>query len=183
MNSPERGTWFRWTPDHARNEIYRDLASAVAQFESLETAGGEESARWLREDALLDYPSTITHVLKSGDRIDGFFAISSDSIALTRRDREALPHEHSSPVPTPIQGASLIAWIARHRDGGTPGRVIMHYAISIALKVADLQGTPVAVVDPFDPETAGNLQERYGFHLAAHGHRVRLWVPLHPHNA
>jgi hypothetical protein len=184
--SSQRGIWFRWTPENAGSPLYRDLEDAISKFESLETPAGEASARWLRNDALSDYPSTITHVLKVEDQVDGFFAISSDRIELKKDDRKRLPHRESSPIPSPFQGASLISWIARHREGTTYGQEIMLYAISIALKVARLQGTPVVVLDPLDkatePETTQRLMDRYSFRSAAapDGGGVRLWLPLHP---
>ncbi len=175
--------WFRWTPQNARESVFGDLRPLIDEFESVPTDSGKKSAEWLRKSALSDYPSTVTWVLKSesGRQIDGFFALASDSIKLNKEHRKELPHEQPSSIPEPVQGASLIAWIARHRNSETPGRLIMHYAIYIALKVAHLQGTPVAVLDPLNNiPTAEHMEKHYGFRrsFTADHSQIRLWVPL-----
>jgi hypothetical protein len=181
MNTEAQGNWYQWTPANAASAAYADIERAVADFESIDTDAGREATRWLQEDALRDHPSTITYVLLSGSRIDGYFAIASGSVTLTQRHRKGLAPGQSDYVLSPTQGASLIAWVARHRDGATPGRKIVLYALSIALKVARLQGTPVAVLDPFDDATAELWVERYQFRRSRTpgGNDMRLWVPLH----
>jgi hypothetical protein len=181
MSSGVEGSWYQWTPANAASAAYEDIEQAIAEFESIDTPGGEAAARWLREDALRDHPSTITYVLLAGKRIEGYFAIASGSVTLTQRHRKGLARGQNDYPLSPTQGASLIAWVARHRDGDTPGRSIVLYALSIALKVARLQGTPVAVLDPFDDETATLWVKRYGFRRSRTpgGNDVRLWVPLH----
>jgi hypothetical protein len=181
MNSASEGNWYQWTPANAASAAYEDIEQAIAEFESIDTDAGREAARWLREDALRDHPSTITYVLLSGKQIDGYFAIASGSVTLTQRHRRGLTPGQHDYLLSPTQGASLIAWVARHRDGETRGRSIVLYALSVALRVARLQGTPVAVLDPFDDETATLWVKRYGFRRSRTpgGNDVRLWVPLH----
>jgi hypothetical protein len=183
MNSKE-GSWYQWTPANADSAAYEDVAQAIAEFESLDTKAGREATRWLREDALLNHPSTVTYVLKSGTRIDGYFAVASGSVTLTQRHRKELAPGQRDFALSPTQGASLIAWLARHKDkdGETPGQAIVLYALFVALKAAHVQGTPVAVLDPYDDETAKFWMDRYGFRRSRTpwGNDVRLWVPLHP---
>ncbi len=140
-----------------------------------------QATRWLREDALLDHPSTITYVLLLDGRIEGYFAMASGSVTLTQRHRRSLRSGQRDYLLSPTQGASLIAWLARHRDAETTGRTIFLYALSVALKVARIQGTPVAVLDPFDDETATLWEKRYGFRRSQTpgGNDVRMWMPLH----
>jgi hypothetical protein len=181
MSSESRGSWYQWTPANAASAAYEDVEQGIAEFESIDTAAGQEAARWLREDALLDNPSTITYVLLVEGRVDGYFAIASGSVTLTQRHRRGLRSGQRDYVLLPTQGASLIAWLARHRDAEKQGRSIFLYALYVALKVARLQGTPVAVLDPFDDEIATLWEERYGFRRSQTpgGNDVRLWVPLH----
>ncbi|HSZ14153.1 MAG TPA: hypothetical protein VK790_08965 [Solirubrobacteraceae bacterium] len=181
MSSGSEGSWYQWTPANAASAAYSDIEQAIAAFESIDTDAGREAARWLREDALLDHPSTITYVLLHDGQIDGYFAIASGSVTLTQRHRKGLSPGQRDYLLSPTQGASLIAWVARHRDSQTRGRGIVLYALFIALKVSRLQGTPVAVLDPFDDETAALWVERYGFRRSRTpgGNDVRLWVPLH----
>ncbi len=182
VNEDAQDGWYQWMPDNAEGVALPGLARAVAEFESVNTNAGHEASRWLREDALLDYPSTITYVLASGARIDGYFAIASGSVTLEQEHRREFAPEDSDYLPAPIQGASYIEWFARHRDGETPGRKIVLYALSVAQKVAHMQGTPVVVLDPYDHETATLLKERYTFRRSRTfgGNDVRLWVPLYP---
>jgi hypothetical protein len=181
MARPETN-WFQWTPANAESAAYEDVARAVSEFESLDTDAGRAATGWLREGALPSHPSTVTYVLLSRARLEGYFSIASGSVTLTQSHRKGIaPGQQDYPL-APTQGASLIAWLARHRDSETPGREIVLYALSIALKVARLQGTPVAVLDPFDDETADFWVERYEFRRSRTraGNDVRLWVPLHP---
>jgi hypothetical protein len=182
MSSGSSGDWYQWTPANAGSVAYEDIAQAIQQFESLDTKPGQEATRWLREDALLDHPSTITYVLMRDGRVDGYFALASSSVTLTQRHRRGLQSGQVDYALPPTQGASLIAWLARHRDAAQPtGRAIFVYALSVALKVAQMQGTVLIVLDPFDDEMARFWEQRYSFRRSQTpgGNDVRLWVPLH----
>jgi hypothetical protein len=111
-------------------------------------------------------------VLFDGSRVQGFFALRSGSVTLTRRSR----HRLGQHIP-PNVGASIMPWAASHKDA-EPGtsRSVLLYALSIALEVARLQGTMVFVVEP-DPESVAVYSEHYGFRWDAA--KERLWVPLH----
>lgn len=98
---------------------------------------------------------------------------------MRQSDREKLAPDASL---LPTQGASLVAWLAKHRDAGTSGGQIMTYALSVAREAAKLQGAAAFVVDPFDDETAAMWIERFKFKRSLtrtpNGQR-RLWAPLH----
>jgi hypothetical protein len=131
---------------------------------------------------LANHPSTLTYILLSESRIEGYFAIASSSVTLRQSHRKQLGPGQRDFVLSPTQGASLIAWLAKHKEAEIPGRHLVLYALSIALRVARLQGTPVAVVDPYDADVAAMWAERYDFRRSQTkgGNDVRLWTPLHP---
>jgi hypothetical protein len=173
--------WYQWTPANAESAVYEDIARGVAEFESLDTPAGAAATAWLKEDALPNHPSTITYLLVLGDRVDGYFALASSSLELTQRHRRQLKPGQKDYLLDPTQGASLVAWIARHRDAAVSGRSLFLYAISVAQDVARLQGTVAFVLDPYDEETAERWAKRYGFKSARtpRGEKPRLWIPLH----
>lgn len=182
MPSGEDGLWYQWTPANAASPAYEDVAAAVASFESVDTPAGQEATRWLREDALSDHPSTVTYVLLSDERVEGFFALASGSVTLSQEHRRELGPGQRDYVLMPTQGASLIAWLARHHEADVRGRKLFLYAISIALSVARRQGTPVVVLDPFDDDSGDHWARNYRFRRSQTrvGDDVRLWLPLHP---
>jgi hypothetical protein len=158
------------------------VAPKVEAFQSIDTPAGHAATRWLREEALPNHPSTVTYVLVSERRVEGYFALASSSVTLTQRHRRQLSPGQQDYELAPTQGASLVAWLARHVDAEVPGKRIVHYAVAIALEVARLQGTPVVVADPYDEDSAELWMERYGFRRSRTpgGADVRLWAPLHP---
>ena len=170
-----------WCPANAEQAAYADIARGVAEFESLDYPAGREAAAWLKEEALASHPYTLTYLHALEGRVEGFFAIASSAVTLTQGDRQELESDHENHPLKPTQGASLVVWVAKHRDAGTPGDKILSYAASIALEVAQLQGTLAFVVDPFDDETKAMWKDRYGFRPSdtkvGKGQR-RLWVPL-----
>lgn len=174
--------WHQWTPANAASEVYEDIGEAVEEFESLDTPAGQAATVWLKEHALPNHPSTITYLLVLGGRIEGYFALASSSVELTQRHRKQLKRGQRNYPLDPTQGASLVAWIAKHRDAVVSGRSLFLYAISVAREAADRQGTVAIVLDPYDDETAERWAEHYGFKRARTpgGRRPRLWIPLHP---
>lgn len=183
----ERGSepetaWYQWKPTNAESVAYEDVADAVRRFESLDTAAGRASTAWLLNESLINHPSTVTYVLVSAERVEGYFAAASSSVTLTQSHRRQLTPGERDYLLAPTQGAALIAWLARHREAEVRGEEIFLYALSIALKVAGMQGTPVVVVDPYDDASADIWAERYGFRRSRTpgGSDVRLWLPLHP---
>lgn len=179
----DEGLWYQWTPSNAGSVAYADIATAVESFESIDTAAGEEATAWLRSHALANHPSTITYLYAVEDRIEGYFAIASSSVTLSQSHRSRLGPLQRDYQIHPTQGASLITWLARHKDSdqATAG-VLLRYAIFIALKVATLQGTVVIVVEAYDERLATHWTKRYGFRRAGSTEtgKARLWLPLHP---
>jgi hypothetical protein len=182
LSRADEGFWYQWTPINASSPAYADVADGVDLFESLDTPAGRAATRYLREQSLQDYPSTVTYVYMVGDQVDGYFSLASGSVTLTQRHRKSLRSGQRDYPVSPTQGASLVAWLARHRDGIVSGRKILVYALSIALQVARRQGTLAVVLDPFDDDTAEMWAGRYGFRRSQTraGSDVRLWIPLHP---
>jgi hypothetical protein len=173
--------WHQWTPENAEDAVYADIARGVEEFESLESPAGEAATAWLKEDALPNHPSTITYLLALDGRIEGYFALASSSLELTQSHRKQLKSGQKDYLLDPTQGASLVAWIARHRDAVVSGRSLFLYAISVAQDAARLQGAVAFVLDPYDEKTAAKWAANYGFKSARtpRGEKPRLWIPLH----
>lgn len=179
-NRPPQPGWYKWTPEVAADPRNAELANGVREFRSERSDAGREAARWLREDALEDHPNTVTYLLWTGVRVDGYFALASGSVELAMDDRLEFTPPGSEYLPPPVLGASHIEWLARNDQGDTPGHDILLYALSVAMQVADLQGTPVAVLDPYDKAVAELCEGRYGFRRSQTraGNDVRLWLTL-----
>jgi hypothetical protein len=176
------GLWYQWSPANAENFAYADVASAVGEFESLDYPAGHAATAWLKEDALLNHPATLTYVLLQDGRIEGFFAIVSGSVTLKQSHRQELAPDQEGYLLSPTQGASVVAWLAKHHEAVTPGYRLMDYAVSIALDVAKRQGTVAFVLDPYDDDSAAMWIREYGFKRSQTEVRVgqrRLWLPLH----
>jgi hypothetical protein len=176
--------WCRWTPATAESRAFEDVARAVEKFKSLDTPPGREATRWLKEEALANHPATISYVLMRGGRIEGYFALASSSVELKQSHRKALSSGQHGHRLSPTQGASLVAWLARHEDAEIDGALVLKFALSIARRVAFVQGTVALVLDPFDEQLAKLWIERYEFmpsQTRVRGGRLRrLWIPLYP---
>jgi hypothetical protein len=177
------GLWYQWTPINAESVAYEDVAQAVEGFESLENPAGRAATAWLKDEALANHPSTVTYVLMRDGRVEGFIAMASASVTLKQSHRKKLgPGQRDYPL-SPTQGASLVAWLAKHREAETAGSRLLAYALSIALDVARLQGTVAFVLDPYDEESAAQWMNRHRFRRSETEARAglrRLWIPLHP---
>lgn len=176
--------WCQWTPTTAGSRAFEDVAQAVEKFRSLDNPPGREATRWLKEEALPNHPSTVSYVLMRGDRIEGYIALASSSVELKQSHRKALSAGQRGHLLSPTQGASLIAWIARHGEAEIDGVLLLKFAISIARRAAFLQGAVALVLDPFDEKLARLWIERYGFVRSQTrvrgGELRRLWFPLYP---
>jgi hypothetical protein len=166
--------WLIW--DAATAAARSDVEEAVAAFASIDTPAGEDAARWLRDDALHNDGSTRTRLLMNEGRVAGFFALCAAEVRLRADEVEVLglpPGRH--PLP-----AILLAWIARHRDGGVTGYELMRMAFGIARRVRTEIGAVAFVLDPRDVAVAGLWRAPpYGFRPSSGGSR-RLWLPLSP---
>jgi hypothetical protein len=177
----ERGEdWIRWTPDTARAS---DLAAAVEAFEPVDRDAGHRAAEWLKTDALRNHGSTVTYLMVVGGRLEAFYAICSAQVRLTQRDRPALRSDEEELLLSPVQPASLLAWLGKHRDAEVDGHQVLLHALGTAQAVAELQGNIAFVLDPYDEQTADFWQRRYGFRRSQEELRSglrRLWMPLLP---
>jgi hypothetical protein len=174
--------WCRWPPAEDDEVEYAKVLRAVSEFEPLENDAGREAAQWLKEKALLNHPATLTYLLLCDERVEGFFAICSASVELTQSHRKKLASNHGGDHLLPTQGASLVTWLAKHREGRATGRQIMAHGVSIAREVAGLQGNLAFVLDPFDDKTKAMWEEKFKFKksktkMGEGPHR--LWAPLH----
>ncbi len=176
--------WCQWTPDTAESRAFEDVARAVQKFRSLDNPSGREATRWLKQEALANHPATVSYVLMGDGRIEGYFAVASTSVELKQSHRKALSSGQRSHRLSPTQGASLIAWVARHEEAEIDGARLLKFALSIARRAAFLQGAVALVLDPFDEKLAKLWVERYGFERSQTrvrgGELRRLWLPLYP---
>jgi hypothetical protein len=175
--------WCQWTPTTAESRAFEDVARAVEKFRSRDNPPGREATRWLKEEALANHPSTISYVLMRDGRIEGYVALASSSVELKQSHRKALSSGQRGHRLSPTQGASLLAWIAKHEEAEIDGALLLKFAISIARRAAFLQGEVALVLDPFDEQLARLWIERYGFVRSQTrirgGMLRRLWFPLY----
>jgi hypothetical protein len=177
-------SWHVWSPEIADDPAYAYLAEGVRDFESKDTEAGLAATDWLKHHALPNHPSTVTRLVVSDGRVAGFYALCSAEVTLTQRHRKELQEEENTHRLHPRQGASLIAWVAKHREATFPGELILLHAVWVATTVAALQGNILLTVDSFDESAAERWQERYGFRMSQSPdergpHRLsRLWLPL-----
>jgi hypothetical protein len=166
--------WIRWGPAAAGSAAWDDLAEAVETFEAPCNDAGEACERWLKEEALDNYPHTATWVLFNAGLIHGFFAICSGVVKISYpngADKQAEVEKENWPC-------SQIKWLSKREGGKFRGRSIFRQATIRALEVAALQGNVALVIDPYDDETAALLHERHSFFRTAD--QGQLWVPLYP---
>lgn len=166
--------WVRWTPEVADREP--DVAAAVESFEAVDTEAGRAATAWLKERALLDYRSSVTHLMIIEDRVEAYYSLASAQVELRQSDRRKVEAEH------PVQPAALITWIAKHRYAQTSGIEVLAHAAGTALNVAEHQGVVALVLDPYDDDTAEMWKRPpYRFkpsRTRAPSGRPRLWRSL-----
>jgi hypothetical protein len=176
--------WCRWTPHTAESRGFEDVTRAVKKFRSLDNPPGREATRWLKEEALANHPATVSWVLMGDGRIEGYFAVASTSVELKQSHRKALSSGQRDQRLTPTQGATLVAWLARHEEAELDGALLLKFALSVARRAAFWQGTVALALDPFDETLAKLWVERYEFmqsRTRVRGDRLwRLWTPLYP---
>lgn len=152
----ERG-WFRWRPGREQNWVYEDIARAIEGFQPVDRGAGSAAAEWLKKEAIGDYPATATWLFYENGRVEGFFAIRSGNFVSQERRRDRLPGRGI------LKPASDITWICKHAEAEIPGQILIMRAVSIAMKVAKLQGNVALVINPYDEATAALLQRKYSF--------------------
>jgi hypothetical protein len=175
MAQGETDGWTRWDEATAKSANWA-VANAVADFEPLKNDDGEECARWLKEEALKDYPLTVTWVLCNGGVLEGFFAMCSGTLELELPRLE--PNEGIQTVKWPC---SVIKWMCR-RDGERPdgteydGLPLINHAIYRAKEVAKYQGNAALFIEPANSVVAGKLLDQYAFLRQVK--EGQLWIPL-----
>jgi len=155
---------------------------AVQAFRSLDVPAGQRAAWWLRTEALLNHPSTVTQLLVVQGQVEAFFALCSATVKLSERHRKpVVGAERVHRVP-PSQPAAKIAWLAKRRGSYVSGHEILLNAVGTALEIIEYgQGQIVIALDPVDDATEHFWRSRYGFKTSqpADG-RVCLWRTLLP---
>jgi len=170
--------WTRWDPAAAKSPNWT-LPHAVRDFVPLDNEDGEECARWLKEQSLVDYPLTVTWVLCNAGVVEGFFAICSGVMELE------LPHSKPSDQVRSVKWpCSVVKWMCRRggeRPGGGEyeGGPIINHAIYRAQEVTSLQGNVALIIEPSNEVIAGKLLKQHTFlRQVKQGQLGQLWVPV-----
>src|SRR4051812_9645797 len=122
-------SWHVWSPTIADDPAYAHLAEGVQDFESKDTEGGRAATDWLKYHSLANHPSTVTRLVVRAGLVEGFYALCSAEVRLTQRHRKELEEDDENTHRLhPRQGASLIAWVAKHREATVPGELILLHA-------------------------------------------------------
>jgi hypothetical protein len=168
--------WVAWTPHAARDS---ELSAAVHAFEPVDNEAGHRNAAWLKEEAVANHPSTVTHLLVVEGRVDGFVALCSGTAKLSQRHRRSLRHDEAEHELNPRQPVAHVAWIAKHRDTEISGAELIAQAIGIALEVVEYgQGQIALSLDAFDERTADMWRSRYGFRRSQPLDREQGRIPM-----
>jgi hypothetical protein len=158
-----------------------ELRAAVAAFEPVNLPAGERNARFLKEEALDNHPSTVTHLHMKNGKLEGFFALSSGTAKLIQSDqRPPVGEGDRELVLSPRQPVAHIAWIGRSRNSDVRGSELLALAAGVALEVIEAgQGQLALSLDAFDPATADMWVKHFGFNrsLDFEG-RIPLWRSL-----
>ena len=168
--------WYRWTPEHASNPIYADIAEAVRTFEPIAMPAGHAAAAWLKDEALEQYPGVVTYLQIGNDRLEGFVALQAGSVRLTNSDRRKIGG-HSWVGGESTQGATYLRWIARHRDAAVTGESLFAFAVALAVEAGEKIGSVALVLDVHDEAEAQLWQQRYSFLRENQRDSSRLWIP------
>jgi hypothetical protein len=169
-----RYRWVEWN-----NESPEELADLVADFHPLDRAAGHAATHWLKEDAREDL-FTITHLLVSERRLEGFITCRVSEATLTWTGVESLGvsrEESRKTVP-----AYLLCWCAKHHESTMDGAELILNAIRLGKEVRRY-GCAVLALDPHDDVTAEKVWlKKYGFRAGAtpadNKKHPRLWTPL-----
>lgn len=170
--------WIKWTPH--TSEKQRRIEKAIKNFKPVENDAGRRNAKFLKEESLDSYPTTVTHVLLKGGMIEGFFALSSGTAKLTQSDsRPVAPDDREISLP-PHQPVAHIAWIGKHKDARIGGSDLLAQAAGLAMEVVDCgQGQLALSLDAFDEPTAKMWAKEFGFKRNQDANsRISLWRGL-----
>jgi hypothetical protein len=174
-------TWVEW-----QAESPDEVAHLVEAFEPLDTPAGHKATSWLKSKARKDL-FTVTHLLISDKRVEGFITCRVSEATLTWSGIEALGvsrEQGRKQVP-----AYLLCWCAKHRNAQIRGEELILNAIRLGREV-QRYGCVVLALDPHDDECAEKVwRQKHGFREGAapdagatagpvaESYR-RLWTPL-----
>ena len=168
-----RCNWVPWTSNSSD-----EIARHVADFVPLDAPAGHKATDWLKTKARNDI-FTVTHLLASEARLEGFITCRVSEATLTWSGVESLgvsQEEGKKQVP-----AYLLCWCAKHRDTEIDGNELVLNAIRLGREVSHY-GCVVLALDPHDDECAEKVWlSKHGFRKGAvpeHPGRQRLWTPL-----
>jgi hypothetical protein len=168
----------QWNPKSSR---VPELRAAVAGFEPVDIPAGKRNAKFLKEEALDNHPSTVTHLHLKDGKLEGFFALSSGTAKLIQSDaRPPVGQGDRELVLSPRQPVAHIAWIGRSRDSSVKGSELLALAAGIALEVVEAgQGQLALSLDAFDEATADMWVKNFGFNRSLDfDGRIPLWRSL-----
>lgn len=173
VEADPRCTWTLWNPDSSD-----DVAELVASFEPLDTPAGHNATAWLKGNARADI-FTVTHLLLSDSRLEGFITCRVSEATLTWSGVESLGvsrEEGSKRVP-----AYLLCWCAKHCESVIDGDELVFNAIRLGREVSQY-GCVVLALDPHDDECANKVWlKKHAFRKGAvpeQPGKSRLWTPL-----
>jgi hypothetical protein len=173
--------WIEWELD-SRD----DIARMVEEFEPLDRPAGQNAARWLKDKARSDL-FTVTHLLVSTERVEGFITCRVSEATLTWSGVESLGvsrEEGRKRVP-----AYLLCWCAKHRESPVDGEELVLNAVRLGREV-QRYGCAVLALDPHDDEYAEKVwRQKHNFREGAvpenfmtagpePASQRRLWTPL-----
>jgi hypothetical protein len=152
----------------------------MSAFQSLDCPAGTAAAAFLKHDALVNSAMTRTHLYVSDNRVEGFISLCSGSVRLSERSIRSLG------LRTTIKTmpATLMTWVARHRESLITGLELVETAFALARESAENIGVAAFVLDPWDEKVADIWRsDPYPFRDSEQkpkGKPPRLWTPLDP---
>ncbi len=181
IEADPRCIWLPWSPNSPDSVVEK-----VEKFVPLDTVAGRTATDWLQKKARHDH-FTVTELLVSDDRLEGFISCRVSEATLTWSGVESLGvsrEEGRKRVP-----AYLLCWCAKHQESVIDGDELVLNALRMAREVSRY-GCAVLALDPHDDECAEKVwRGKHGFRDGAvpspdevpgpehAGHR-RLWIPL-----
>jgi hypothetical protein len=168
-----RCRWIKWDPASSD-----EIAKQVLAFEPVDKDAGHAATRWLHDEARDDV-FTVTYLLLSAERVEGFITCRVSEATLTWSGIERLGGSTTARKTVP---AYLLCWCAKHRESLIDGEELLLNAVRLGRELRKY-GCVVLALDPHDHESSEKVwQRKHGFRLgdnpAGHGKPARLWLPL-----
>jgi hypothetical protein len=150
------------------------LRDALDRFDAGPTPAGAAATAWLRDHALSQHQMSRTRLCIADGRICGYYSLCNSTFEISSRKRRQLLQVETTIRTLP---ASLVTWLAKDRQVGVDGKLLIRHAVATAREAAAVTASVALVVDPFDDATADMWKERFGFRESS-GESDRLWIPL-----